>query len=192
MSLPLNHFAQHISVPMNTFKYFVHIVNRYDPMSGAFAFLAHSTRFPTVKLANFTLAFQGEKIQYPSIIEDQHSWNFSIAEDESGLVSRNLDRLSGRGSYDEFLGIFKLGTGTHRFFDVEIIPLTLQNAPAGFKVTLQNAWLSGKDDVQLSGDNNSSNWDWTYNFIYNGIIETENIAFSALAREVDKWARMLV
>ena len=163
MSLKVNTFASIITNPLNIHKFVVSI-----PDASVSSIVVASSSFPSEKLQEVVLHYQGEEIVYPTIPKQDHSWKISVPENDSGSIRRELDKLKTK-MWNQQTGIFLPSTWS----SVEVTARDLSENPV-FKVRLIGAWLVGRDSVSLSNDDATKNWNWDYEFRYQYIIDVDS------------------
>lgn len=155
MSIKVNTFASIITNPLNVHNFLVTI-----PSSPLGSIVVSSSEFPSEKLQEVVKYYQGHQIAYPTIPKTGGSWKVTLPESDSGIIKRELDRLKNM-QYDQASGIFV----PNIWESVAVTARDLSGRPV-FSCAMIGCWLMGRDSVNLSNDDASKSWDWTYEFRY--------------------------
>lgn len=155
MSLKVNQFAAIITNPLNVHNFAISI-----PDAGIASIVVSASAFPSEKLQEVKLHYQGEEIIYPTIAKNDHSWKIKVPENDDGKLRRELDKLKSK-SWNQKTGIFVPSTWS----TVKVHARDLANNIV-FSTILHGAWLVGRDQVELANDDASKNWEWDYEFRY--------------------------
>lgn len=155
MSLKVNQFAGVITNPLNIHNFAVSI-----PDADIASLIVAAASFPTEKLQEVKLYFQGEEIVYPTIAKNDHSWKIKVPENDDGKVRAELDRLKSK-SWNQKTGIFIPASWSN----VSVFARDLAGNVV-FSTILHGAWLLGRDQVDLQNNDATKNWEWDYEFRY--------------------------
>lgn len=161
MSVKVAQFANIITQPLNIHNFIV------DIPGVDVSILVSSTNFPSERLREITLWFQGEKVIYPSLPENDNHWKVKLPESDNGVVRRTLDSLKAK-RYNQKTGImtpdtWKTVTVSARDLEGNLV----------FQVLLHGAWLKGRDNVDLDNSDPSKNWNWDYEFVFQWIEDVD-------------------
>lgn len=157
MSLKVKTFTSIITNPLNIHNFVVDIPG-FD-----YSMLVASTVFPSEKLREVILHYQGEEIHYPTIPNNTHHWDVRLPENDDGKVRTALETIKAR-YYSQTAGTFTPQT----WLNVPVYARDLNNNEV-FHTILHGAWLQGRDDVQLDNSDPSKNWNWQYRFVFQWI-----------------------
>lgn len=167
MSLKLNAFATIITNPLNIHNFLVDI-----PGAPNGSIVVASSVFPSEKLREVKLHYQGEEIRYPTIAGNDGIWKVTVPEADSGIVRRELDSLKSK-MWNQKTGIFV----PQLWKAVTVTARNLQLEPV-FKAILHGCWLLGRDQVTLDNSDPTKNWNWDYEFRFQWI---EDVDLNAVA-----------
>lgn len=161
MSVKVATFANIITNPLNLHNFLVTIPG-VD-----LAIVVSSTNFPSEKLREIVLWYQGEKIIYPGLPESENKWKVKLPENDDGKVRRAFDSLKST-RYNQKTGImvpklWKTVTVTARDLEGNEV----------FKVNLHGTWLKGRNPVDLANNDPSKSWEWEYEFVFQWIEDVD-------------------
>lgn len=163
MSLKVNTFASIITNPMNVHNFVVSI-----PGVTNGSIVVSSTTFPSEKLREIILHYQGEEIVYPTLPKNDHSWKVKVPESDSGIIKKEFDVLK-KKSYNQKTGLF---TPT-KWKDVPVVARDLAGNEV-FKVILHGVWIVGRESVDLNNSDPTKNWEWDYEFRYQWLEDVDS------------------
>lgn len=155
MSLKVNQFAAVITNPLNIHNFAVSI-----PDADIASLIVSSSAFPTEKLQEIKLYFQGEEIIYPTIAKNDHSWKIKVPENDDGKVRAELDKLKSK-FWNQKTGIFIPNTWSNVIVNARDLAQNIV-----FSTILHGAWLVGREQVELQNNDATKNWEWDYEFRY--------------------------
>lgn len=161
MSRKVNKFASIITNPLNIHNFVV------DIPGFEYSILVSSTSFPSEKLRTVTKYYQGEKIDYPTIPELGGSWEFTIPENDNGIIKKKLDSFKSK-MWDQKSGIFV----PNLWKNVTVTSRQLDDTEV-FSVILHGAYLLGRNSVNLKNSDPTASWDWDYQFRYQWIEDVD-------------------
>lgn len=178
MSIKGKTFQAQLGNPLNTHNFLVRIADPAGLLS-SIQMMVSSTTFPSERLQQYVLYFQGEPIRFPSIPTNSGSWKVTMPEGEFAKMQIALESHM-KLSYDQ-----KTGKLTHWSlrdkYDIEILARGLRGDVDGsdvlFGVKLIGCWMTGKDDVSLSNQAATTHWEWGVEFSFDSI---ENIEATPL------------
>lgn len=157
MSVKVNTFTELIANPQNTHNFRVSIPDIN------YSVLVESTTFPSQKLREVKLYFQGEAIKYPTLPEETTTWQVTLPEGEDAKVYKDFRDLAS-SLYDQKSGIVHV----KRWKDVIVSAMDMAGNPV-MSVVLHGAWLGGRDAVTLDSSAVETPWKWVYEFHYQWI-----------------------
>lgn len=165
MSRKVDTFRQFISNPQNTHNFFVDI-----PGIGEYGMVVQSTSFPSETARQTVLFVAGERVIYPTVPDNSHSWTVVVPEGDGGQTRAKFEALR-KKYWDQKSGAITVNQGVP-FDRVNVYARDL-NGNVSFSVTLVNCWLAGRGDVQLDQSNPENNWKWNYAFVFDYILDSE-------------------
>lgn len=158
MSRKIATFAQFITQPLNKHNFQVVIPGVPE------AIIVESTTFPTDKLREVVMWFQGEQVRYPGLPENGGAWKVTIPEGDNGQIRARFMALRNR--------LFNQATGT---ILPDIIWDTIQvhardlSDNIVFSVNMHGCWLKGAEPQGLNASQPAESWKWDYEFVYQWI-----------------------
>lgn len=161
MSLKAATFANIITNPLNIHNFVVNIPG-VD-----LAIVVSSTQFPSERLREVVLYYQGEKIIYPTIPENDNHWKVKLPENDNGIIRREFDKLKS-SRYNQRTGIIH----PDLWKTVEVVARDLEGNEV-FKVLLHGVWLKGRSNVELANNDPTKNWEWEYEFVFQWIEDVD-------------------
>jgi len=157
MSVKVQQFTSYITNPLNIHNFVVDIPG-FD-----YSIIVKSTTFPSERLREVVLHFQGEEIRYPTIPETSHTWNVAIDEDDSGIIRASMEKLKSK-FYNQKTGLLV----PQAWDDAIITARDLAGNPV-FSCIMHGFWIKGRSDVNVNNADPTQNWAWDYQFIYQWI-----------------------
>lgn len=162
MSLKIKTFASIITQPLAIHNFYIEI-----PGASTTSIVVSATSFPSEKMREIKLYYQGEEIRYPTLPQNSGEWKFKVPESDSGIIRRELDEIKAK-RYNQ-----KLGTMLpYKWKDITVIARDLNQNPV-FKVILHGAWLIGREDVPLDNSDPTKSWQWDYAWKYQWIEDVD-------------------
>lgn len=161
MSLKVATFAGIITQPLNVHNFLVTIPDV------SLSVIVSASAFPTEKLREVKLFYQGEEIRYPTIPSNDGSWKIKIPENDDGKVKRQLDALK-QNMYSQKTGLFVPSL----WRNITVTARDLENNPV-FQVIIHGSWIVGREQVDLANNDPTKNWEWDYEFRYQWIEDVD-------------------
>lgn len=170
MSIKGKTFQSYLGNPLNLHNFIVEIADPAKNLS-AIQIMCSAATFPSERLQDFTMYFQGERVKFPSIPTNTGTWTASFPEGELAKLAiafkSNMDL-----NYNQ-----QTGKMTHWAirdkFDIIVKARGLRGDVAGsdvvFQTKLIGCYMSGKEDVSLSNENATANWVWQVQFSFDSI-----------------------
>lgn len=159
MSLKVNEFAEIITQPLNTYNFVVQIPGVDLDL------VVSSTTFPSEKLGEVVLHYQGEAVYYPTIPKNGGNWKVSVPESDKGVVKKSFDALK-QSVWNQKTGSLN-PTSMKR--DIKVIARDMANNII-FEVVLHKAFILGREmSGTLDNSRNDGTWSWEYEFKYTWI-----------------------
>ena len=168
MSRKINTFASFITQPLNVYNFQIRITSPTDKVDESVLMVVESTKFPSEKLREMVLNYQGEKISYPAKPENGGTWTITVPEGDKAQVRKELDRLKNK-QYDQKSGVMSPTT----WYDVEVFHRDLQDNIV-FSIVLHGCWLMGRNEIDLKTEDATSSVKWSYDFKYQWIEDKVN------------------
>jgi hypothetical protein len=172
MSIKSTLFAKNLGNPLNTHNFIVQIplLRKADTIMGV-DMLVTATSFPSEKMQEYVMYYQGERVKFPSIPTNDGVWSCTIPEGEMAkcyaatqyAMNQNYNQISGIqtfwGATDKRkITIFARGLRSGS-----------QDVPGIFGVELHGAYILERNQVSLSSGSVTQAWEWTVTFAYDWI-----------------------
>lgn len=165
MSRKVDSFRKFIPNPLNVHNFLVDI-----PGIGEYGLVVQSTSFPSERARTTQLFIAGERVTYPTVPDNSHSWAVTVPESDGGVTKQKFDALIDK-YWDQKTGAITVNMASP--FDQVIVYARDLNGNEVFKCTLVNCWLQGRDDVALDASNPENNWKWQYTFVFDYILDRD-------------------
>lgn len=157
MSKKIDVFRAVMVQPQTVSQYLIVI-----PTLSAFTVLAEAATFPAIKLGEVAIPFKGEAIYRPTVPEI-NEWRVRVPENYLGLVKQDIVAHHAQVARTSGVMINSLGSVYVYVCNGTDIPI------AGVK--LINAWIRGRESVDLKYDSPTEVFKWNVVFRYDAIEE---------------------
>lgn len=165
MSQKVAAFRSYISNPLNIHNFFVDI-----PGIGEYGLVVQATTFPGERARVTTLFVAGERVSYPTVPDNDHSWAVTVPESDSGETYKRFGALI-RKYWDQETGALTINSENP--FDRVIVYARDLNGNVVISRTLVNAWLQGPANVNLNAQNPEENFKWEFTFVFDYILDSD-------------------
>jgi len=143
-----------------------------------------STTFPSERLQEYVMFFQGERVKFPSIPTNDGVWNCTMPEGEFAKIMTALQREMDL-NYNQDTGRLTHWSIRDKF-DIEVYARGLRGDVSGsdkvFGVKLIGCFLQSRDNVNLDNSQPTANWVWNVSFSYDAIKNLEISPLGAVER----------
>lgn len=174
MSIKAKIFQAQLGNPLNTHNFIVRIADPGNKLN-KIQMLVASTNFPSEKLQEFTMYFQGERVKFPSIPQNSGTWTCTVPEGEFAKVYQAFTSLSHK-TYDQKTGQLSFFSVKDKF-DIEVLARGLRGDAEGsdviFGTRLVGCYFLGRTDVALSNASATQTWQWQLEFSFDSIEDLE-------------------
>lgn len=165
MSRKVDRFRQFIANPLNIHN-FECVIEGLDE----YAIVVQSTAFPSERSRFVRLFIAGEPVDYPTVPENSHTWNVSLPESDTGEMRNRMEALR-KKYWDQKTGAITVGLNNP--YTTMTVRARDLNDNIVFSVSLKNAWVVGREDVNLNVSDPSQNWNWQYQIHFDYIEDSE-------------------
>lgn len=157
MSNKVQVLANIVAQPLNTYNF------RIDIPEINYSVLVESTTFPSQKLREVVLYFQGEAVKYPTLPDTPSPWQVTLPESDKGVVRNDFESLIS-SYYDQRTGLMKY----KKWSNITVTACDMADNVV-FVCVLHGAWCAGRESVNLSAQSVGDAWKWNYEFHYQWI-----------------------
>jgi len=166
MSIKARKFESMLGNPLNIHNFIVNI----PPMKDV-DLLVSATTFPTERLQEYVMFFQGERVKFPSVPINDGTWTCTMPEGEYAQIIKSFNSLMHK-SYNQQTGQLTFWSIRDKF-DIDVFARGIRGDVGGsdrvFGVTMHGCWLQGKAPVTLNNQSVSTPWEWQVTFSFDAV-----------------------